>query len=159
VLRGGERAGGGPGRIADRADGIVFDDENMTVEEYLEGWLKGSVRSSVRDSTYDCYKIICRKHITSVLGGLKLSKLTAMHVQHFYHDWLDMRLAPVTVHKCHTVPHKALKQAVDWSLVPRNVADAVKAPRPAPRKKMHPPSPELSGMGGEAADAMGETLG
>jgi len=37
--------------IADRADGIVFDDENMTVEEYLEGWLKGSVRGSVRDST------------------------------------------------------------------------------------------------------------
>jgi integrase len=128
--------------IADRADGIVFDDENMTVEEYLEGWLKGSVRGSVRDSTYDCYKIICRKHITSVLGGLKLSKLTAMHVQRFYRDRLDTGLAPATVHKCHTILHKALKQAVEWNLVPRNVADAVKAPRPAPRKEMHPLSPE-----------------
>ncbi len=128
--------------LADRADGIVFDDENTTVEEYLEGWLKGSVRGSVRDSTYDCYKIICRKHITSVLGGLKLSKLTAMHVQRFYRDRLDTGLAPATVHKCHTVLHKALKQAVEWTLVPRNVADAVKAPRPAPRKEMHPLSPE-----------------
>ncbi len=128
--------------VADRADGIVFDDENMTVGEYLDGWLKGSVRGSVRDSTYDCYEIICRKHIGSVLGGKKLSKLTAMHVQRFYRDRLDTGLAPATVHKCHTVLHKALKQAVEWNLVPRNVADAVKAPRPAPRKEMRALSPE-----------------
>ncbi len=34
--------------LADRANGIVFDDENMTVGEYLDSWLKGSVRGSVR---------------------------------------------------------------------------------------------------------------
>lgn len=128
--------------LADRADGIVFDDENMTVAEYLDGWLKGSVYGSLRDSTYDCYEIICRRHIASVLGARKLSKLTAMHVQRFYRDRLDAGLAPATVHKCHTVLHKALKQAVEWHLVPRNVADAVKPPGPTPRKEMRALSPE-----------------
>ena len=128
--------------VADRDSGIVFDDENMTVGEYLDGWLKGSVRGSVRDSTYDCYKVICRGHIKAVLGRLKLSKLTAMHVQRFYRDRQDAGPAPATVHKCHTVLHKALKQAVESNLVPRNAADAVKPPRPTPRKEMRPLSPE-----------------
>ena len=30
--------------LADRIDGLVFDDENLTVGEYLDSWLKGSVR-------------------------------------------------------------------------------------------------------------------
>lgn len=29
--------------LADRIEGIVYDDENMTVHEYLDRWLKGSV--------------------------------------------------------------------------------------------------------------------
>jgi integrase len=43
--------------LADRADGLVFDDENLTVGEYLDSWLKGSVRGSVRQSTYDRYRV------------------------------------------------------------------------------------------------------
>ncbi len=144
--------------IADRADGVVFDDENMTVAEYLDGWLKGSMRGSVRDSTYDCYEAICRKHIASVLGAKKLSKLTAMHVQGFYRDRLDSGFAPATVHKCHTVLHKALNQAVEWHLVPRNVADAVKPPRPTPRKEMRALSPEAARRLLDAAHEVGDRL-
>ncbi len=43
--------------MSDRADGLVYDDENMTVGEYLDKWLKGSVRGSVRQSTFDRYEI------------------------------------------------------------------------------------------------------
>lgn len=32
----------------DAARGIVYDDEKLTVEEYLERWLKDSVRDTVR---------------------------------------------------------------------------------------------------------------
>jgi integrase len=42
--------------LAERADGIVYDDENLTVGEYLDSWLKGSVRGSVRQSTFDRYE-------------------------------------------------------------------------------------------------------
>jgi integrase len=45
------------------------------------------------------------------------------------------------VQKIHTVLHKALDQALKWNMVPRNAADAVKAPRPAP-EEMHPLSPD-----------------
>jgi integrase len=126
----------------DRNQGLLFDEANMTVTEYLDKWLKSSVRGSVRKSTFDCYEVICRRHITPALGGMKLSKLTPVHVQEFYRDKLDDGLAAASVHKCHTVLHKALDQAVKWHLIPRNVCDAVKAPRAVPKEEMRTLSPE-----------------
>ncbi len=34
--------------LSDRADGIVYNDENMSVGGYLDVWLKGSVYGTVR---------------------------------------------------------------------------------------------------------------
>src|SRR5215207_4435295 len=42
--------------IADRDGGFIFDDENMSVGEYLKRWLNDSVRGSVRASTYASYE-------------------------------------------------------------------------------------------------------
>ncbi|HET7480562.1 MAG TPA: site-specific integrase, partial [Rubrobacteraceae bacterium] len=95
----------------------------------------------VRDSTFDRYEGAVRLHIKPALGRLKLKKLTPAHVQSFYRDRLDAGCAQASVNKMHVVLHKALKQAVEWHMVPRNVAGAVKAPRPAPRE-MHPLSAE-----------------
>jgi integrase len=50
----------------------------------------------------------------------------------------------------HHVAHKALDQAVKWNLIPRNPADAVKAPTPAP-KEMHPLAAEQARAMLEAA--------
>jgi hypothetical protein len=44
---------------------------------------------------------------------------------------------PRWVNKIHTVLHKALAQAVGWSLVPRSVTEAVKTPKPT-TVEMHP---------------------
>jgi integrase len=118
--------------LAERANGLVFDDENVTIGEYLDTWLNGSVRGSVRQSTFDRYESAVRLHIKPALGRLKLKKLTPAHVQGFYQDRLDVGLAPASVNKLHTILHKALSQAVKWTMVPRNVAGLVKPPRPNP---------------------------
>ena len=75
-----------------------------------------------------------------MLGRVKLKKLSATHVQHFYRDRLDSGLSASTVHKMHAVLHKALARAVAWHMIPRNVTEAVEPPRPAP-KEMRPLSP------------------
>jgi len=120
--------------LAERANGIVYDDENMTVGEYLDSWLKGSVRGSVRQSTFDRYESAVRLHIKPALGRLKLKKLTPAHVQGFYQDRLDAGLAPASVNKLHVILHKALSQAMEWNMIPRNVAALAKAPQPAPEE-------------------------
>jgi integrase len=104
----------------------------VTVGEYLDSWLKDSMRGSVRQSTLDRYEIAVRVHIKPALVRLKLRKLTPARLADFYQDRLAAGLAPASVNKLHVTLHKALDQAAHWRMVPRNVAEAVKAPRPAP---------------------------
>src|ERR687890_238300 len=120
--------------LSDRIDGIVYDDENVTVGEYLDSWLQGSVYGSVRQSTYDRDTNLVNNHIKPILGGLKLKKLNSAQIQSFYRDRLDAGLSGSTVHKMHDILRRGLAQAVKWHLVPRNVAEAATPPRPAPKE-------------------------
>ena len=117
--------------MGDVARGIVFDDKNLTVGEYLDRFLEDVQRGSVRESTYSRDKYLLANHVKPALGRVKLRNLSAMHLQRLYRDRLDAGLSPATVQKMHHVVHKALSQAVRWDLIARNPADAVKAPSPA----------------------------
>ncbi len=119
---------------ADRDGGMVYEGENLTLGEYLDRWLSGSVRGSVRQSTYERYEIALRVHLKPVLGRIKLKNLSPARVAAFYQDRLDSGQSPASVNKLHVTLHKALKQAVRWNMLPRNVCEAVDAPRPAPEE-------------------------
>lgn len=116
----------------DAARGLVFDDGDLTLGKYLDRWLLDSVRGTVRTTTLERYAELVRLHIKPVVGRVKLKNLSPAHVQGLYRDRLDTGLSPATVHKIHIVLHKALKQAVRWNMVPRNVTEAVTPPRPTP---------------------------
>ncbi len=123
--------------MGNAAKGLVFDDENLTVSEYLDRWLSDAVRGTVRESTYSRDKYLVTNHVKPSIGRVKLKNVTALHLQGLYRDRLDSGLSGSTVQKIHHVLHKALGQAVRWSLIPRNAADDVKAPTPS-TKEMHP---------------------
>jgi integrase len=123
--------------MADRDGGLVFDAGGTTVGDYLDRWLCDAVKDTVRESTYSRDKYLVTNHIKPALGRLKLKNLNALHLQGLYRDRLDSGLAGSTVQKIHHIVHKALAQAVRWSLIPRNPAESVKAPTPTP-KEMHP---------------------
>jgi integrase len=127
--------------LADQVDGLVFDAGTLTVGEYLETWLRDVDKDTVRESTYERHENVVNLHLVPALGRIKLSKLNPAHVQGLYRERLESGLAPATVQKIHAVLHKALSQAVRWSLVPRNVTEAAKAPRPT-AEEMHPLSRE-----------------
>ena len=115
--------------LSDREGGLVFDAENQTVSEYLERWLSDSVKGSVRPKTFDSYEWLICKYIAPALGRVKLKTLTSAHLQGFYRSKLEAGLSPRTVQYLHVVLHRALKQALRWGLVPRNVSEAVDPPR------------------------------
>ena len=127
--------------LSDREGGLVFDAGRLTVGEYLGRWLEDSVRDTVRQRTWERYEQIARVHIKPALGRIKLKALTPAHVRGLYREKLDAGLAPRTVQYVHVTLHKALKQAVADGLIPRNAAEAVKAPRPA-KKEIQPLSNE-----------------
>lgn len=71
-----------------------------------------------------------RLHLKPSIGRSKLQKLGPLDVQELYLSKLDSGLSPRTVQIVHTTLHKALKQAVRWSLVSKNVTEAVTPPKP-----------------------------
>src|SRR5215203_1347416 len=116
--------------FADREGGLTFDAGTMTVGGYLARWLSHSVRDTVSQRTYERYESIVRVHLAPALGRVKLKALTPAHVRGLYREKLDSGLSPRSVLHIHRTLSKALKQATDDGLIPRNVAAPVKPPRP-----------------------------
>jgi integrase len=116
--------------LADREDGLVFDAGSLTVGEYLARWISHSVRDTVSQKTYERYESIVRVHLSPALGRIRLKALTPDHVRGLYREKLDSGLAPRNVLHIHRTLSKALRQATDDGLIPRNAAASVKPPRP-----------------------------
>ena len=115
----------------------------LKVGEFLNRWLENSVKGSESPRTYSNYQLQVRRHLTPTLGRIQLKDLTPFKVQGLYRSKLDAGLSNASVRYTHAVLHRALKQAVKWSLVPRNVAEAVDSPR-VRREEITPLSPEQS---------------
>jgi integrase len=122
--------------VADKDAGIVYDAENLTIGVFLDKWLD-AVKGSVRDRTWQRHEEVVRLHLKPTIGCTKLDKLNALQVQSVYRQKLDEGLSARSVEIIHATLHKALKQAVRWSLILRNVAEAVTSPRPA-KKEIQP---------------------
>lgn len=115
--------------MSSKLDGMLVEVNKLTVGGFLDRWLEDSSRPSVRITTYVSYKGVIKNHIKPRIGGLMLANLTPVHVQGLYGEMeragASRRLRQLT----HAVLRRALKIAVRWSLVPRNVCDAVDPPR------------------------------
>jgi integrase len=120
---------------------LVFDAKNLKLGRYLDRWLQDSVKGTVKQSTYEGYERLARVHLVPTLGDVKLSVLTPAHIRALYRERIASGLAPTSVQRIHALLHKALKQAVNDGLIPRNVTDAVKSPRQQ-RKEMKTFTPE-----------------
>ena len=83
----------------------------------------------IKVSTYVKYRKLIYTYIIPALGHLKLEKLTPQHVKSLYNQKEKDGLAPKTINSIHGVLHIALKNAVLWNLVTRNVCDVVSPPR------------------------------
>ncbi len=121
--------------MAQRDSGLAFETGKLTVAEYMNKWLTESARNRLRPKTYKDYSGLTRLHIVPALGHVKLKKLTPLHIQSFYGSKLESGLSKRTVEYIHTVLHSALRQAVRWELVPRNVTEAVDPPRPESKER------------------------
>ncbi len=108
-------------------DGLTLAGARLTVAEFCDRWLD-TVRSSLRPKTVLQYEQIVRQHIVPTLGRVKLEDLRADQVQLLYNRKREADTGVRTVRLIHAVLHRALRVALRWGLVRRNVADAVDQP-------------------------------
>lgn len=114
--------------LAAQHEGRLLVGRSQTVNAYLAGWLE-NVKPSVRPRTYDSYALNVRR-LGRHIGEIKLDALRPSHVQECYSQLQGYGLAPRSVRQAHMVLHRALRQAMQWDLVVRNVTEAVNVPRP-----------------------------
>ncbi len=109
--------------------GTALEPSKTTVAELIDRWLADVAAHNVKPSTLEDYAGTINKHITPALGSVAIQKLTIDQVQTFYAAKLRDGTSPRTVQLCHLRLSQALKQGVQWGLLPRNVAGFVKPPR------------------------------
>lgn len=122
-------------QISAMNSGSYLPPSKLTVANFLDQWLD-HMRSQVAPRTFERYQEIARKNLVPILGSALLHKLRPEQVSAAYAKALlngrrdgSGGLSPRTVHHMHRVLKQALRQAVNWDMLLRNPADAVKPPK------------------------------
>jgi integrase len=117
--------------------GSFVESSKRTVASYLlDEWLPAMQPPRVRPSTWLSYQRNLERHVIPVLGQVELQRLTPAQLTGFYRSLLtggrlDGRggLSAKSVKNIHGALHPALRDAVRWGYVARNVADAADPPK------------------------------
>jgi integrase len=134
--------------LARLREGTFVPPSQRTLGSFLlDEWLPAVRPPSVRPSTWLSYCMNAETHIVPALGHLPLQRLTPAQLTAFYRSLLDHgrrnggSLAPKTVRNIHGELHTALKDAMRWGYVARNVAASADVPK-GMAPEMHVWSPE-----------------
>jgi integrase len=109
-------------------EGTFVKPSKLTFGQYLSTRWIPAMRPTVRKTTGAAYAQMA-KHLERHLGAVPLGELSGPQLTIVYCKLLDAGLSERTVRYVHTTAHRALRDAVRWHLVPRNVADDADAPR------------------------------
>ncbi len=112
--------------VADREAGLKTAG-NYTVGDAVRDWLARGLKG--RDpNTIKVNRILVEHHLLPLIGGIKLTELTADQVE----DWLDGlsgKLATNSLQRLHANLKRAIRQAQARDRVLRNVAELVSTPK------------------------------
>lgn len=121
--------------------GSYVKPRRLTVGKWLENWVDSYVAVNCAPRTLDSYCSEINNHIIPSLGAIQLTELRRQHLQSHYAKTLSTGridgkggLSPRTVQYQHRILSESLSHAVKMGLLVRNVADAVKPPRPKRRQ-------------------------
>ena len=118
--------------------GRVADPGKMTLGQYMDDWLAGLDRAG---STLERYESIIRLSIKPNLGHIKLSAITALHIETFYRTQRE-KLSGATVRLFHAILSKSLGRAMKLGLIIRNPCADVEAIPKADKKAVRFLTPE-----------------
>lgn len=114
--------------LYEQRQGTLITAKDQTVKQHLERWIEIH-KTRIRWSTYLNYRRVIDKHLLPTLGHLTLQKVSARDLDALYARKLEEGLSPIRIRSIHMVMRMALKQAVRWRLISRNVSDDVTPPR------------------------------
>jgi integrase len=110
-------------------DGLPPSNDRITVAQVLDEWLEIVLPRKVAPAALDNYRWAVRCHINPAIGSVRVSQLTPRDVDRLLTRKEAEGLATSSVRRIRSVLSAGLKQAKDWDLISRNVAEASTPPR------------------------------
>ncbi|MGO0904962.1 tyrosine-type recombinase/integrase [Clostridioides difficile] len=117
-----ERVGGSTKKEAEKAlrealneyenSGIVFEESNISLSDYLDFWYKEYVLLNCKYNTQESYRINIEKHIKPKLGVYKVKALTPAILQNFINKKYKEDYSQSTLQVLKAILHRSLKSAV-----------------------------------------------
>lgn len=108
---------------------------DATIAQLLDAWM---AIARLEALTRRDYASVIRRYLVPALGDKRVWQLRARDLDALYADLAAKGLGPARIRRVHNIASRALKQAVRWEWVTRNVArDA--SPPPLPRPDPRPP--------------------
>lgn len=123
-------------RLSAIENGGYVERNRETVGGFMNSWLEGYVASHTSPRTLQGYRQKVRAYIVPCLGGIKLQAIASRHVLDLHKWMLDRGLSNQSVVHAHRILSKALNDATEWGLIPRNPAKpkSVSPPRAQPKE-------------------------
>jgi hypothetical protein len=108
--------------------GNLPDGGGLTVGQLLDRWLESS-RATAAVRTFEERRRIVKNHLRPRVGGLKLAKVNALHVESLYADMARDGVGASTVRQSGTMLGIAIAHACKLKQVPHNPVSAVRKPK------------------------------
>jgi integrase len=116
--------------------GVYVDSARTTLADYLiKTWLPAA-KATIKPSTAELYATTISAYIEPHnISGMKLQDVKPPHLNALYATLSTSGsrdgkpLGPKTVRNCHTLLHRAFRDAVKWELLVRNPAESADPPR------------------------------
>lgn len=122
--------------LAEIQKGEFVEPSKQTLSEFFDEWLVAVRSTGIKESSWDSYRSNIEAHIKPRIGGIRLRALQPSHLNGMYAELLTSGrrtgkggLSPRTVELIHVTIHRALRDAVRWGHVARNVADLANRPK------------------------------
>jgi integrase len=120
--------------------GAYVETTKQTLSDFTREWL-AAIKPTIRPSTHYSYSRNLQLHVLPQLGSVQLRRIDAGMLNTLYaslladgrKDYAGGGLSPRSVRYCHTIVHRALKDAVKWGRLARNPAEAADPPKAAGR--------------------------
>lgn len=109
--------------------GKYLDGEHMTFVELVDQWKRNYAKKNLSPSTLDSYLAILKNQFYPALGNMKVSKITALHIQSVVNSMSERGLSPGTVRRDFAVLSGILQKAYKWGIVEENVARRCELPK------------------------------
>ena len=118
-------------------EGKYLTGDKLTLSRFVDIWETEWAVKNLTVVGVENYKSFLNGHILPELGGLKLSKITALHIQSVYDKLEKQGLAPATIKKGNTAINSVFKYAYRMGVISENPCNRIELPKMKKNTDLH----------------------